>query len=78
MKYDLHKIKPAIIKYDLRTDYLLTCPKCRDYGHKMARKFYSEHSHVEIDYCHQCKVIWFNKNELEVLQFLFEQEAKSV
>ena len=58
----------------LYTDYRLTCPGCLEYHNKMVRSFYSERYHVETDQCSTCKKVWFDKNELEVLQFLFEQE----
>lgn len=58
----------------LYTDYRLTCPKCLEYHNKMVRSFYSERYHVETDQCSTCKKVWFDKNELEILQFLFEQE----
>ncbi|HBO98162.1 MAG TPA: hypothetical protein DE315_01645 [Candidatus Omnitrophica bacterium] len=58
----------------LYTDYRLTCPKCLEYHNKMVRGFYNDRCHVETDRCLTCKKIWFDKNELEILQFLFEQE----
>jgi heat shock protein HtpX len=45
------------------------CPKC---GRTMMHKFYSYAYHVEIDECQQCKVIWFDADELEILQSLIE------
>ena len=47
------------------------CPKC---GKAMARKFYSYAYHVEIDECSDCKVVWFDADELEILQCLIETE----
>jgi heat shock protein HtpX len=45
------------------------CPKC---GKDMVHKFYSYAFHVEIDECPQCKLIWFDQDELEILQCLIE------
>ncbi len=51
------------------------CPKC---GRHMRHKFYSYAYHVEIDECPACKVIWFDADELEILQCLIEMgEDKS-
>lgn len=47
------------------------CPRC---GKPMAHKFYSYAYHVEIDGCAECKVIWFDADELETLQHLIETE----
>lgn len=48
------------------------CPKC---GKAMKHKFYSYAYHVEIDECPECGVIWFDADELEILQCLIEMEA---
>jgi heat shock protein HtpX len=50
------------------------CPKC---GKPMVRKFYSYAYHVEVDECQTCKLIWFDADELEILQCLIEMENKS-
>jgi len=34
--------------------------------------FYTEVYHVEIDKCFSCGLIWFDRDELEVLQYLIE------
>lgn len=63
---------------ELYTDYGLACPQCRNYQNKMARKFYSSQYPVEIDECPTCRRVWFDKNELEILQFLVEgSQAKT-
>ncbi len=49
------------------------CPKC---GKPMVRKFFSYAYHIEIDECSECNLIWFDKNELEILQCLIEMEVK--
>ncbi len=50
--------------------YALTCPHC---GGKMARGFYSLGYPIEVDRCGRCDAIWFQKFELETLQYLFEK-----
>jgi Zn-dependent protease with chaperone function/Zn-finger nucleic acid-binding protein len=47
------------------------CPRC---GKPMAHKFYSYAYHVEIDECKECKVIWFDADEIETLQCLIQME----
>lgn len=51
----------------------ISCPACRN---TMERKFYSLAYHVEIDRCWQCGLYWFDKFELEVLQYLIESSRK--
>ncbi len=51
--------------------YEFACPAC---GRKMRRKFYNFDYLIEIDLCAYCDIIWFDKNELETLQFLFEEQ----
>ncbi len=48
------------------------CPRC---GKSMAHKFYSYAYHVEIDECKECKVIWFDADEIETLQCLIQMEG---
>jgi len=49
---------------------LLQCPECRHPKARMMRMFYTEAYRVEIDKCLHCGLIWFDKDELEILQFL--------
>ncbi len=49
------------------------CPGCNG---PMKRKFYNFDYSVEIDLCFSCDIIWFDKDELEILQFLFEEQEK--
>jgi Zn-dependent protease with chaperone function/Zn-finger nucleic acid-binding protein len=48
------------------------CPRC---GKSMAHKFYSYAYHVEIDECAECRLVWFDDDELETLQCLIEGES---
>jgi Zn-dependent protease with chaperone function/Zn-finger nucleic acid-binding protein len=56
----------------LTTHHPRLCPKC---GKAMVHKFYSYAYHVEIDECQDCRVIWFDADELEILQCLIETES---
>jgi len=49
----------------------LPCPKCKRI---MDRGFYSLAFPIEVDRCYHCNHIWFDENELEILQYLVEKE----
>ena len=51
----------------------LTCPRCQHQKARMFRRFYSAMYHVVIDKCVFCGKIWFDKDELDILQFLIEE-----
>ena len=51
---------------------LIPCPRCTA---TMMRRHYSYEYAVEVDYCHLCDLTWFEKDELEALQLLVEQQA---
>jgi len=55
----------------------LTCPRCRHKKARMFRRFYSAMYHVVIDKCVFCGLIWFDKDELDILQFLIEEKRGS-
>ena len=57
---------------------LFTCPHCRHVKAKMLRMFYTEVYRVEIDKCHTCGMIWFDKDELEAVQYLIEDAVEKV
>ncbi len=56
-----------------RVTYQLDCPNC---GIKMSRGFFSYVYPVEVDRCYKCENIWFNKDELELIQYIFEKKGK--
>jgi Zn-finger nucleic acid-binding protein len=62
------------ISRDPKTMY--RCPHCDDERRRMVRRFFSEVYRVEIDQCMECGHMWFDKNELEVLQYLIEEQTK--
>lgn len=53
-----------------RMRHELICPQC---GQVMMRNFYNYAYPIEVDRCYNCKLIWFDKDELEVLQYLVEK-----
>jgi hypothetical protein len=59
-------------------DTLLPCPKCQHGLAKMLRMFYTEAYRVEVDKCFTCGLIWFDKDELETLQYLIEVTVEKV
>jgi Zn-finger nucleic acid-binding protein len=61
---------------DRAPETLLSCPKCRHPKAKMLRMFYTEVYRVEVDKCFTCGLIWFDGDELEVLQYLIEESLR--
>ncbi|MFC1699592.1 M48 family metalloprotease [Candidatus Omnitrophota bacterium] len=49
--------------------------KCQKCGARMARNFYTLAYLVEVEKCHICGLVWFDKDELEVLQYLIENKG---
>lgn len=56
----------------INAKFLLTCPVCKC---KMSRVFYNILYRIEVDRCHTCQLIWFDKDELELLQYMIEQNV---
>ncbi len=65
---DISKLQPKIKPGAL-------CPKCKK---RMERAFYSLYYLIEIDRCHSCNMIWFERFKLEVLQKLYEDNEKKI
>ena len=57
----------------LKLASLYFCPRCSDPKPKMIRMFYTLAYPVEIDKCLLCGFIWFDRDELEILQCLIEE-----
>jgi Zn-finger nucleic acid-binding protein len=51
---------------------LIRCPRCTA---TMMRRHYSYEYAVEVDHCRICDLTWFEKDELEALQALVEQQT---
>lgn len=56
---------------DAKSAWVIICPKCRL---QMHRQFFVYSYPVEIDRCINCSGVWFDKQELEILQYLFEHK----
>ena len=50
---------------------LLKCPKCRT---SMMRGFYTMAYLIEVDTCNMCNLVWFDRDELEMVQYLIENK----
>ncbi len=82
----IKKIAQGVKKEDPRTSKIIKrdskllykCPKCRHDLAKMMRMFYTEAYHVAIDKCFTCGLVWFDQDELEVLQCLIEDATDKV
>ncbi len=70
--YTEAKQKKPHFKLTIITPDKRKCPKC---GKPMVRRFYSYAYHIEIDECAECNLIWFDRDELEILQCLIEKEG---
>jgi len=62
-------IKRQLSGFRVKLEDMLSCPKC---GERMARAFYSPAYFVEVDRCGLCGLIWFDQDELEMLQCMVE------
>jgi heat shock protein HtpX len=64
----------ALKKIDPQSAWALNCPKCHQ---KMHREFFVYAYPVEIDNCGSCACVWFDKQELELLQCLYEHKGET-
>ena len=53
--------------------WVIDCPKCKS---KMHRQFFNYSYPVEVDSCSNCQETWFDKDELEVLQYIYENKEE--
>lgn len=60
-------------KADPKSLLILDCPHC---AHKMRRQYFVYSYPVEVDRCTYCDGIWFDKMELETLQYIYENKEK--
>lgn len=56
----------------------VVCPSCVDKSNPMHRRFVSPQFPLEVDKCRSCKRTWFDKDELQVLQYLYELDHPAV
>ncbi len=61
---------------DLKTAQLYKCPTCPHPKPTMIRMFYTLAYPVEVDKCLYCGQMWFDQDELEILQCLIEKNTK--
>ena len=54
---------------DLDPSQKMKCPSCMN---TMERNFYSFQYFVVVDRCFMCNLLWFDKDELEMLQAMVE------
>ncbi|MBL7071811.1 MAG: M48 family metalloprotease [Candidatus Omnitrophica bacterium] len=54
-----------------KRESLLKCPKCEA---AMVRNFYTMAYLIEVDRCSFCNHVWFDKDELEMVQYLIENK----
>lgn len=59
--------------YRNKNAWIYTCPKC---ARKMHRQFFVYSYPIEIDRCPFCGGVWFDKMELEILQYIYEHKEK--
>jgi len=60
-------------RFKKENPFILTCPKC---ANKMRRQFFVYSYPIEIDRCISCGGVWFDKMELETLQYIYEHKDK--
>ncbi len=62
----------GVVRIDEQSLYY--CPHCFQDAPKMKRRFVNQQYLVEIDSCQACSRIWFDADELDVLQYLYEKD----
>ncbi|MBF0486440.1 MAG: M48 family metalloprotease [Candidatus Omnitrophica bacterium] len=53
----------------------ILCPWCLTSSPRMTRRFINPRYPIEIDKCRICARVWFDKDELEILQYLYEKDS---
>jgi hypothetical protein len=61
------------LKTDPKHLLIFDCPHC---AHKMRRQYFVYSYPVEVDRCTYCDGLWFDKMELETLQYIYENKEK--
>lgn len=56
----------------LPSDRKSYCERCQPRGRNMRKCLFNRYYHVEIDKCMDCGRVWFDKDELDVMQCLYE------
>jgi Zn-finger nucleic acid-binding protein len=76
------KDERALGKYEplsiTESDRRYCCDQCKNRNQKMRKCLFNRFYHVEIDKCMACGLTWFDKDELEIMQCIFEtRDAES-
>lgn len=58
--------------FHVESDRMHRCERCKDDPKKMRRCSFNRFYPVEVDKCMACGLTWFDKDELEVMQCLYE------
>lgn len=69
-----HRIAYRFDKYPWKTLQGRRCPAC---GGAVVRKFYTVAYFVEVEQCYSCGLTWLDKDELELLQYLYESQESN-
>ncbi len=80
MALTLLKEKPLTLKDSSLTyesERMYRCELCKNNPHKMCRRLFNRYYPVEVDKCNQCGLTWFDKDELEVMQCMYEMRTIS-
>lgn len=67
------KKKIRLEKVDPKSVWVINCPNCK---RQMRRQFFVYSYPIEIDRCIGCGGVWFDKQELEILQHIYENYDK--
>ncbi len=69
------KSNPFDSIYDQKS---IVCPSCLDAEQRMTRRFINSKYPVEVDKCKLCARVWFDRDELELLQCLYEKDQSAI
>lgn len=56
----------------LESERMYRCDLCQNNPRKMRRRIFNRYYPVEIEKCMNCGLVWFDKDELEVMQCMYE------
>ncbi len=59
------------------SERMYRCQLCQNNPHKMRRRIFNRYYPVEIDKCQQCGLTWFDKDELEIMQCMYEMRNRA-
>jgi heat shock protein HtpX len=73
---ETHRERDAHLKYE-PSDRVYQCEDCRGNPRPLIRKLFNKYYPLEIDKCMRCGLTWFDKDELEILQYLCEKNEQN-